>query len=166
MKDVGAVDWVRSVGVLPEELQGPMVAHSLGRALEPGLVQCAGQHGSTSLPNQIDINALSQQLLLAIRQGVEEDFLDALMCNSYDFDTQEQAVVMFLDRSTPDDWRNARCWFGNIRPDLSSSVCFDTPIEDAFLSIMRRWLADPEWHDDSCAHLQDFAQDMLHLRRK
>lgn len=154
----------QSVVVLQEVLQEPKGAHSPARASVRQLVLSAEQHGSTSLANQTNINLLAQRLLLSIRQGDAEDFIDSLEGNAYDFDTVCQALAKCLNESSPNDWQNAATWLGAVRAVISGYIGEETLDEGAFLSIMRRWKQDPEWQSQEFAPLRDFAQDELYRR--
>lgn len=116
------------------------------------------------MANPTKINSLAKRLLLSIRQGDAEDFLDTLEGNAYDFDTVCQGLAKCLSESSPDDWQSAVKWFGSVRTDISGYVGEQTLDEEIFLSVFRRWIQSPEWQNQELAPLRNFAADVLWRR--
>jgi hypothetical protein len=113
------------------------------------------------LPPQDDAETLASTLLLLLREGSSEEFIDAFEGNELDFDISCRALASFLGSSQPDDWLRSSVWSGRVRTVLSSYIGSETPNREEFESIFRRWLSREDWRSPDLAPLRDFAGNML-----
>ena len=117
--------------------------------------------------NSDEVALLANRLREAVRAPDATLFLDELWGDgTYDYGTTARAIQSWLERSEPQDWRNAARWFTpEVWTHLHGWITHGSEVEEAVAVVMRRWLSDPKWAGEEFDLLRGFADDFLYFRR-